>query len=212
MHRYRTAALGAVTLAGLAFGLSYLAVPATAIAVTVGAVPLVAPAGDGSDVVLVRGRRGGHGQRGHRAKRSKWKVHRHFNRRRAGHRHAKRHRQRRASIRISRPYNYSLPSSSYGFSLPRSSYAFPEFHPPKQAAAAVSRATSEPASPPNRLGCDAASGIVAGYAFSDVTPVTCSGSSYRFEAMRENRAYSITLDASNGELMDVERLADATPP
>src|SRR6185436_19587869 len=49
-----------------------------------------------------------------------------------------------------------------------------------------------PTSRSNLLSCDAAAGMVKGYAFSDVKSVACSGSTYTFQAMRENNTYSVT--------------------
>ena len=56
-----------------------------------------------------------------------------------------------------------------------------------------------------RITCDAAARIVAGYAFSEVTPVSCSGGSYVFQAKRQDKAFSITLSAKNGDLIKVKK-------
>src|SRR5215213_10076470 len=56
---------------------------------------------------------------------------------------------------------------------------------------------------PVRITCDAAAQIVAGYAFSEVAPVSCSGGSYVFQAKRQDKAFSITLSAKNGDLIKV---------
>jgi hypothetical protein len=56
-----------------------------------------------------------------------------------------------------------------------------------------------------KITCDAAARIIAGYAFSEVTPVSCSGASYVFQAKREEKAFSVTLSARNGDLIKVKR-------
>jgi hypothetical protein len=56
-----------------------------------------------------------------------------------------------------------------------------------------------------KITCDAAARIIAGYAFSEVTPVRCSGASYVFQAKREEKAFSVTLSARNGDLIKVKR-------
>lgn len=56
-----------------------------------------------------------------------------------------------------------------------------------------------------RITCNAAAQIVAGYAFSEVKPVSCSGGSYVFQAKRQDKAFSITLSARNGDLIKVKK-------
>jgi hypothetical protein len=68
-----------------------------------------------------------------------------------------------------------------------------------------------PASRSNLLSCDAAAGMVKGYAFSEVKPVACSGSTYTFQAMRENNAYSVIVDAKSGKLVTVTKLGGNQP-
>jgi hypothetical protein len=58
---------------------------------------------------------------------------------------------------------------------------------------------------PNRITCEAATEIVASYAFSSVKPVNCSGGTYEFQAMRADKPFSITLSAKNGELIKVKK-------
>ena len=57
------------------------------------------------------------------------------------------------------------------------------------------------------VGCDAAAEIVGGYAFSRVTPVSCSGTAYQFQATREDRSYSVTLNPADGDLISVHKLS-----
>lgn len=56
-----------------------------------------------------------------------------------------------------------------------------------------------------QMSCEAAAEIVSGFGFSDVKPISCSGSSYGFEARRDGAAYSITLNATDGELSEVKK-------
>ena len=57
----------------------------------------------------------------------------------------------------------------------------------------------------NRITCEAATQIVAGYAFSNVKPVACSGAVYAFQATRNDKLFSITLSAKDGELIKVKK-------
>jgi hypothetical protein len=80
--------------------------------------------------------------------------------------------------------------------------------PSKQATAETKKQvvarTKKKASPTKkRITCEAGAEIVAGYAFSSVTPQTCSGGTYTFQAMRENRPYTVELSARTGELIRV---------
>jgi hypothetical protein len=55
------------------------------------------------------------------------------------------------------------------------------------------------------LSCDAAANIIAGYAFANVKPVNCNGTTYEFKAMRESNAYSVTMNAKDGNLLKVTK-------
>jgi hypothetical protein len=55
------------------------------------------------------------------------------------------------------------------------------------------------------LSCDRAARVVSGYAFTDVKPVTCTGTKYRFRAMRGNEPYSVTVSAVDGTLVNVAK-------
>ena len=85
---------------------------------------------------------------------------------------------------------------------PRRKPANPEPAKPDQ------RSTSaEPASAGKSklLSCDAAADIIAGYAFANVKPVNCNGTTYEFKAMRESNAYSVTMNAKDGNLLKVTK-------
>jgi len=62
--------------------------------------------------------------------------------------------------------------------------------------------------------CGDAAKLVAGYAFSEVKPTKCSGSTYEFEARRQDNDYSITLSAADGKLVNVVKHKNPTlkPP
>jgi hypothetical protein len=68
-----------------------------------------------------------------------------------------------------------------------------------------------PANRSNLLSCDAAVGMIKGYAFSEVNPVACSGATYSFRAMREKNAYSVIVDAKSGKLVTVTKLGGNQP-
>lgn len=73
---------------------------------------------------------------------------------------------------------------------------------------------AKPRAPANRsslLSCNAAVGIIKGYAFSDIKSVACSGPTYTFQAMRENNAYSVIVDAKSGKLVTVTKLGPNQP-
>jgi hypothetical protein len=61
------------------------------------------------------------------------------------------------------------------------------------------------------MSCDAAARIVAGYAFSEVNSVSCAGSTYEFQAKRNDQSYSVMLSATDGKLINVTKQA-GTPP
>ncbi len=56
------------------------------------------------------------------------------------------------------------------------------------------------------LSCDKASGVVAGYGFSSVTPQDCQGQVYEFAATRDGKKFLIKVSASSGELTDVKKV------
>lgn len=56
------------------------------------------------------------------------------------------------------------------------------------------------------LSCDKAGAVVSGYGFSSVTPSSCSGKVYAFNATRDGKAFAIKLDPKSGELTEVKKL------
>ena len=56
--------------------------------------------------------------------------------------------------------------------------------------------------------CEWVQSIVAGYAFENVTPRTCTGSVFTYEARRADRTYLIQASALNGDLIKVERTSE----
>src|SRR5215207_3653904 len=58
--------------------------------------------------------------------------------------------------------------------------------------------------------CEWVQSIVAGYAFENVTPQTCTGSVFTYEARRADKTYLIQASALNGELIKVERTSEPT--
>lgn len=79
--------------------------------------------------------------------------------------------------------------------------------PPKPAE--QKKAASKPAAAKTAsagLTCDKASAVVSGYGFSSVTPSSCSGKVYAFNATRDGKAFAIKLDPKSGELTEVKKL------
>lgn len=56
------------------------------------------------------------------------------------------------------------------------------------------------------LSCEKATSVVSGYGFSSVTPSSCSGKVYAFNATRDGKSFAIKLDAASGELTEVKKL------
>jgi hypothetical protein len=56
------------------------------------------------------------------------------------------------------------------------------------------------------LSCEKASSVVSGYGFSGVTPSSCSGKVYAFNATRDGKSFAIKLDPASGELTEVKKL------
>jgi hypothetical protein len=56
------------------------------------------------------------------------------------------------------------------------------------------------------LSCEKATSVVTGYGFSSVTPSSCSGKVYAFNATRDGKSFAIKLDSANGELTEVKKL------
>jgi len=56
------------------------------------------------------------------------------------------------------------------------------------------------------MSCEKASSVVSGYGFSGVTPASCSGKVYAFNATRDGKSFAIKLDSGSGELTEVKKL------
>ena len=88
--------------------------------------------------------------------------------------------------------------------------------PAKKTAARPTKPDGEPkktagepkktASKAEGLSCDKATSVVSGYGFSSVTPSSCSGKVYAFNAMRDGKSFAIKLDPASGELTEVKKL------
>lgn len=62
------------------------------------------------------------------------------------------------------------------------------------------------AAPSSGMSCEKASSVVTGYGFSSVTPSSCSGKVYAFNATRDGKSFAIKLDSGSGELTEVKKL------
>lgn len=56
------------------------------------------------------------------------------------------------------------------------------------------------------IGCTAGAAIVTGFGFASVTPKTCTGNIYSYNAMRDGKSYVIKVTATKGEITEVTRL------
>lgn len=56
------------------------------------------------------------------------------------------------------------------------------------------------------MSCEKATSVVSGYGFSSVTPSSCSGKVYAFNAVRDGKSFAIKLDSASGELTEVKKL------
>jgi hypothetical protein len=56
------------------------------------------------------------------------------------------------------------------------------------------------------LSCEKATSVVSGYGFTGITPSSCSGKVYAFNATRDGKSFAIKLDSANGELTEVRKL------
>ena len=55
------------------------------------------------------------------------------------------------------------------------------------------------------LSCGKASKIVSDYGFNDVTPTSCGGKVYAFQAKRDGKPFSIKVSSASGELTEVKK-------
>jgi hypothetical protein len=77
---------------------------------------------------------------------------------------------------------------------------------PAKPAAESSAGQKKTASKAEGLSCDKATSVVSGYGFSSVTPSSCSGKVYAFNATRDGKSFAIKLDSASGELTEVKKL------
>lgn len=76
--------------------------------------------------------------------------------------------------------------------------------PAKQDEKKKTAASKAPAA--SGLSCEKAGSVVSGYGFSGVTPSSCSGKVYAFNATRDGKSFAIKLDPASGELTEVKKL------
>lgn len=68
------------------------------------------------------------------------------------------------------------------------------------------KAPAKTAAAASGLSCEKATSVVSGYGFSSVTPSSCSGKVYAFNAQRDGKSFAIKLDPKSGELTEVKKL------
>jgi hypothetical protein len=71
---------------------------------------------------------------------------------------------------------------------------------------AVSSTAKKAARAAPALTCDKAGEIVSGYGFTNVTPATCTGQVFAFNATRSGKTYVIKLSSASGELKEVKKV------
>ncbi len=71
---------------------------------------------------------------------------------------------------------------------------------------AVSSTGKKTASAATAISCDKAAEIVSGYGFANVTPATCIGQVFAFNATRSGNTYVIKLNSASGELTEVNKV------
>jgi hypothetical protein len=71
---------------------------------------------------------------------------------------------------------------------------------------AVSSTGKKTASTATAMSCDTAEKIVSGFGFANVTPTTCTGQVFAFNATRSGKAYVIKLSSASGELTEVRKV------
>jgi hypothetical protein len=55
------------------------------------------------------------------------------------------------------------------------------------------------------IGCTAGAAIVTGYGFANVTPKSCTGNVYAYNAQRDGKPYVIKVTAAQGEITEVTK-------
>jgi hypothetical protein len=77
---------------------------------------------------------------------------------------------------------------------------------PKKPAGKATANKAQDGKAPAGLSCEKAGSVVSGYGFSQVTPSSCSGKVYAFNATRDGKSFAIKLDPRSGALTDVKKL------
>ena len=77
--------------------------------------------------------------------------------------------------------------------------------PPSVEKKAVS-STGKKSTRATAISCDNAEEIVSGYGFANVTPTTCTGQVFAFNATRSGKTYVIKLNSASGELTEVNNV------
>ena len=72
-------------------------------------------------------------------------------------------------------------------------------------------ALAAPAKPARRVDCKAAGSTLGGYGFSEVMPKSCEGERYVYEAKRDGDSFSVSLNATDGELANVSKMPPSDP-
>jgi hypothetical protein len=84
--------------------------------------------------------------------------------------------------------------------------------PPREAAPTVAEKKAwspigkKTASAAVAISCDKGEEIVSSYGFANVTPTTCTGQVFAFNATRSGNTYVIKLSSANGELTEVNKV------
>ena len=71
---------------------------------------------------------------------------------------------------------------------------------------ALSSTGKKTASAATAISCDKAEQIVSDYGFASVTPTTCTGQVFAFNATRSGTPYVIKLSSASGELTEVKKV------
>jgi hypothetical protein len=78
--------------------------------------------------------------------------------------------------------------------------------PAEGAGSSTKKAPAKAAASSSGLSCERATSVVSGYGFSSVTPSSCNGKVYAFNAQRDGKNFAIKLDPKSGELTEVKKL------
>ena len=97
------------------------------------------------------------------------------------------------------------PPSDEGDYEPRYEGEEPVYIAPKKKKA-VSSTGKKTASTATAISCDKAEEIVSGYGFANVTPTTCTGQVFAFNATSSGKTYVIKLNSASGDLTEVNKV------